>query len=274
MHIEHDKVLDGPLATALSMRDRNMVLLVRNALKTRNVVLVFQPVVQARNANLPAFYEGLIRVVDDTGRVIPAKEFIHYVETLEEGRLLDTIALELGLSTLAANSAMRLSINMSARSIGYPAWERALANAKAADPTILERLILEITESSAMDMPDVVVEFMANGQHEGITFGLDDFGAGYTAFRYFRDFSFDMVKIDKSFIRNIHSDADNQVLTEALVLIARQFDMFTVAEGVERVKDAEYLIDSGIDCLQGFLFGAPRITVRQPEAIDEHRKRA
>jgi EAL domain-containing protein (putative c-di-GMP-specific phosphodiesterase class I) len=96
-------------------------------------------------------------------------------------------------------------------------------------------------------------------QVHGVSFALDDFGAGYTAFRHFKDFYFDIVKIDRGFVRHIHEDADNQILTQALVSIAQHFDMFTVAEGIEVPAEAQYLIDAGIDCLQGYLFGAPQL---------------
>jgi len=118
-------------------------------------------------------------------------------------------------------------------------------------------LILEITESSAMLMPDLVTVFMADMQARGICFALDDFGAGFTAFRYLKDFYFDIIKIDGQFIRGIHADPDNQVLAQALITIARQFDMFTVAESVETAEDAKYLIDIGVDCLQGYYYGIP-----------------
>jgi EAL domain-containing protein (putative c-di-GMP-specific phosphodiesterase class I) len=126
-----------------------------------------------------------------------------------------------------------------------------------ADTSIAERLILEITESSAMVMPDLVTVFMADMQTRGICFALDDFGAGFTAFRYLTDFYFDIIKIDGQFIRGIRHEPDNQVLTQALVSIARHFDMFTVAESVESAEDAQYLVDIGVDCLQGYYFGIP-----------------
>ena len=66
-----------------------------------------------------AFYEGLIRIMDPSGRIIPAADFIGAVETRELGRKIDCLALEMGLDTLAAEPGIRLSINMSARSIGY-----------------------------------------------------------------------------------------------------------------------------------------------------------
>jgi len=207
--------------------------------------------------NRAAFYEAFIRILDEQGRVIPARDFMGAVDRHELGRRIDCLSLELGLAALAKEHTLRLSVNMSARSIGYPQWLATLERGLRADPTVGERLILEITEGSAMLMPDLVTVFMADMQARGICFALDDFGAGYTAFRYLKDFYFDIIKIDGQFIRGIARDPDNQVLAAALVSIARHFDMFTVAESVETAEDARYLIDIGFDCLQGYYYGIP-----------------
>lgn len=249
--------LDSPLAVADHLKRQRTIDMVRKALDERRALLAYQPVVQARMTNRAAFYEGYIRILDEQGRVIPARDFMAAVETSETGRRIDCLALEMGLTALSREPSIRLSINMSARSIGYPAWLTTLERGLRADPTIAERLILEITESSAMVMPDLVTVFMADMQARGICFALDDFGAGYTAFRYLKEFYFDIIKIDGQFIRGIARDPDNQVLTQALVAIARQFDMFTVAESVETAEDARYLIDIGVDCLQGYFYGIP-----------------
>jgi len=233
---------------------------VRDALRRNDVALAYQPVVLAAPGQAPAFYEGLIRIVDDTGRLIPARDFMNAVETTETGRIIDCKALQMGLRALAEHPALRLAVNMSARSIGYSAWQKTLNDGLAGDPGLAERLILEITESSAMLMPDLVTVFMNDLQSRGITFALDDFGSGYTAFRYLRDFVFDIVKIDGQFIRGIHADPDNQVLTRALISIGQHFDMFTVAESVETAEDAEFLQAAGIDCMQGHFFGAPSVS--------------
>ena len=247
----------SPLSYAVSERDRHVMDMVKEAISSQNVLLAFQPVIQAARPEQPAFYEGLIRILDGTGRIIPAKDFIEVIETSETGRQIDCLALRLGLETLAANPGLRLSINMSARSIGYRRWTEILHHGLKLGPTVAERLILEITESSAMIMPDIVQAFMAELQHRGITFALDDFGSGYTSFRYLRDFYFDILKIDGQFIRGIHKSPDNQILAQALISIARHFEMFTVAEFVETPEDAEFLTEIGIDCMQGYLFGAP-----------------
>jgi EAL domain-containing protein (putative c-di-GMP-specific phosphodiesterase class I) len=233
--------------------------MVDDAVRHKQVMLAFQPVVQARQQDFAAFYEGLIRVKDDTGRIIPAREFMSRIEETETGRIMDCLALEQGLATLYEHASLRLSINMSARSIGYERWMRILRRGLSRDPTVAERLILEITESSAMLVPELVVSFMDQLQRKGISFALDDFGAGFTSFRYLRDFFFDVVKIDGQFIRGVHADPDNQVLTRALVSIAQQFDMFTVAEFVESAEDAAFLTSIGVDCLQGYYFGAPTV---------------
>ena len=263
-----DPAPGSPLDFVTDHQSRLTMSTVRRAVERGDAVLAFQPIVQAARPCRPAFHEGLIRIIDETGRMVPLRDFMPLAEMSELGRQIDCTALALGLRALSEEPALRLSINMSARSIGYPDWMRTLRHGIGHDDSIAERLILEITESSAMGLPDEVRRFMAEVQDRGVSFALDDFGAGYTSFRYLRDFCFDMIKIDGQFIREIAQHPDNQVLTRALMSIARHFDMFTVAEHVETAEDAAFLIDIGIDCLQGYYFGAPTISPpwRSPQA--------
>lgn len=253
---------DTALNYAIMKRDRSVLDMVEQAVAHNQLLLAYQAVVPTTDQSRPAFYEGLIRVLDDTGRIIPARDFMSAVEPTETGRIIDCIALEKGLKMLMREPDLRLSLNMSARSIGYRRWVRTLNRRLDADPTLGERLILEITESSAMLIPELVIGFMQELQTRGVSFALDDFGAGFTSFRHLRDFYFDIVKIDGQFIRGVASNPDNQVLTSALIAIADQFDMLTVAESVETAQDAAYLTSLGINCLQGYYFGAP--TVKPP----------
>ncbi len=245
----HDFAADGI--------ERQTLRMVEQALRADRLMLAWQPVVVASEAARTVFHEGLIRVLDETGRIIPARDFMSAVETQDLGRLIDCASLEKGLATLARHPGLRLSINMSARSIGHSRWMQILQGALRADPNLGPRLILEITESSAMEVPELVLPFMDALQRAGISFALDDFGAGFTAFRYLKDFFFDIIKIDGQFIRNIHRDPDNQVLTQAMLSVGRHFDMLTVAETVETAEEAEWLRAAGVDCLQGYLFGRP-----------------
>ena len=251
---------ENPLNAAVSQRDRETMSMVHRALQRRDVLLAFQPIVQTTNPGKPAFYEGFIRVLDETGRIIPAGEFMGTVETTEMGRIIDCLSLEMGIDSLSRDLSLRLAINMSARSIAYPQWTRTLRRGLKACPTAAERLILERSEDSAMVMPDIVMVFMRDLQKQGISFALDDFGAGMTSFKYLRQFYFDFLKIDGQFIRGIADNPDNQCMTRALLAIAQQFDMFAVAESVETARDAEVLVAMGMDCMQGYYFGAPTVT--------------
>jgi EAL domain-containing protein (putative c-di-GMP-specific phosphodiesterase class I) len=256
----HAEGTSNPLDIAVANRDRSVLSMVRQAVDTKQVLLAFQPVVQSRRPDRVAFYEALIRVMDETGRIIPAKDFMHAIEETETGRIMDCLSLEKGLRALSDEASLGLSVNMSARSIGYPRWMRTLNRFLDRDPLLAERLILEITESSAMLVPELVVAFMADLHGRGISFALDDIGAGYTAFRFLKQFQFDILKIDGQFIRGIADDPDNQALTNALVSIGQHFDMFTVAEFVERPQDADWLAAAGVDCLQGYYFAAPTVS--------------
>lgn len=249
----------SPLDYAINQQTRITMPAVRDAVERGSGLLAYQPIVRAGQNGHVAFYEGLIRIVDDSGRIVPLKDFMPTAEKTELGRRIDCLSLSLGLKALHDSPGLRLAVNMSARSIGYPDWIWTLRRGVKENPLVGERLILEITESSAMEMPEQVNAFMSEVQKYGISIALDDFGAGYTSFRYLRDFCFDMVKIDGQFIRSIARQPDNQVLTSALQSIAHHFDMFTVAEQVETAEDAAFLTEIGIDCMQGFYFGAPTI---------------
>lgn len=251
--------VSSPVSEAMALQARLTGEVVARAVDRGDALLAYQPVVQADRPTSVAFHEGLFRIIDDIGRFIPLRDFMPQAETTELGRRIDCLALGMGLEALDRNPGLRLSINMSARSIGWPGWLRTMQEGAGGDDRITERLVLEITESSAMDMPELVTAFMREWQGRGVSFALDDFGAGCTSFRYLRDFNFDMVKVDGQFVRGIVSRPDSQVLTQALVDIAHHFDMFTVAESVETAEDAAHLIGMGIDCLQGYYFGAPTL---------------
>lgn len=247
------------LVQAAQRHDADVTAAVMRALDRKQAMLAFQPVLSAADPSRAAFHEALIRITDDSGRVVPAGEFIGSVEDGETGRRIDCLALELGLRELACQPALRLAVNMSARSIAYPPWTRVLDAGLAARPDVGERLILEITERSAMGMPELVIAFMEEVHERGVAFSLDDFGAGQTSLRYLRDFAFDILKIDGQFVRGIAECPDNRALTAAMIDIARHFEMLTVAENIETAEDAAAVTGMGVDCLQGWHCGMPTI---------------
>ncbi|MTH78954.1 EAL domain-containing protein [Paracoccus aestuariivivens] len=249
----------SPLDFMVDQKPRMTMAMVRRAVSDREAMLAFQRVVQSDRSDQVVFHEGSVRLIDETGRIVPLHDFMCAAELTELGRQIDCLALDLALHALAEDASIRLSVTMSARSIGYPAWMRALRDGIGRNANIAERLILEIGESSAMALPETVGPFMRELQSHGVNFALDDFGSGFMSVRYLRDFCFDMIKIDGRFIRDIAQQRDNQVLARALQSIAHHFDMCTVAKAVETAEDAAFLADLGIDCLQGGHFGGPTI---------------
>jgi EAL domain-containing protein (putative c-di-GMP-specific phosphodiesterase class I) len=257
----NDMDVADPLHYAIASRDADVIGLVRAALAAGRADLAFHPVMTADAAPRITFFEGLVRVMDDAGRIIPAAQFMPQIENNVLGRQIDCVSLALALDRLRQNPDLRLSINLSARSIADGEWRRILDDGLRDRTRLGERLIFEISETSAMQLHDVVIRFMQDMQPKGVSFALDGFGAGMTALRHLKDFFFDLVKIDKSFIRGIDTDPDNQVLAEALITVAHQFEMFAIADGVETAAEAAFLRTIGVDCLQGYLFGVPRFTL-------------
>lgn len=255
-----DQTPRDPLEYATSVRDRDVLSMVRTALATNNCQLALQPVRTTASGYPIAFHECLIRVMDETGRIIPAAQFMGQIEETSLGRDIDAASLRLAFQLLRQYPNRRLSVNVSARSLGDAAWRRVLETELASGTLQADRMILEISEDSAMQLPEVVIRFMEEMQPHGLAFALDDFGAGLTAFRHLKDFFFDLVKVDGHFTRNIHQDPDNQVLAEALITVAHQFEMFAVAEGVESQAEADFLISVGVDCVQGYHFGVPKFS--------------
>ena len=189
--------------------------------------------VSAANPRFPAFYEMLARLTLPGGRVLPAAAFLPHVEDGPLGRAIDRHALASACAALAENPGLRLSVNMSPLSMGDAGWLATLGAAAARDRRVTERLILEITETAAIEQSGQTLDFMEHVRGFGCAFALDDFGAGATGFRHFRDFRFDMVKIDGAFVQGISRSPDARLLVECLMAVARHFEMMTIAERVE-----------------------------------------
>jgi EAL domain-containing protein (putative c-di-GMP-specific phosphodiesterase class I) len=217
----------------------------------------FQPVVRADRPSFVAFHEMLVRMRLPSGEVVPAGAFMPVVERMSLGREIDRLALSRALALLEAQPGTRVSVNMSPLTMGDEGWLALFEEAAATRRDVLARLILEVTETEAIRDVGLTRDFMDHVRAAGVAFALDDFGAGATGFRHFRDLRFDMVKIDGAFVEGVATAPDAQVLVECLMAVARHFDMLTVAERVERPADAAWLARLGIDCLQGYLYARP-----------------
>jgi diguanylate cyclase (GGDEF)-like protein len=224
------------------------------ALNERRIVMAFEPVVEARSRNA-SFYECLVRMEQDDGQVLLAPDIVPVAEKLGLIRLVDHRVLELVVAELANSPNVLLSLNISPDTTMDPDWWASIESLMRAHPGVAERLIVEITETVAIQDIDNVRGFVTRLKNFGSRIAIDDFGAGYTSFRNLRKLGVDIVKIDGAFVQNIARSADDRAFVQTLIDLARRLEIKTVAEWVQDEASASMLRDWGCDYIQGRLIG-------------------
>jgi diguanylate cyclase (GGDEF)-like protein len=224
------------------------------ALNERRIVMAFEPVVDARSRE-PAFHECLVRMQQDDGQFLLAPDIVPVAEKLGLIRLVDHRVLELVVAELATAPSVQLSLNISPDTTMDPDWWASIESLMRAHPGVAERLIVEITETVAIQDIDDVRGFVTRLKNFGSRIAIDDFGAGYTSFRNLRKLGVDIVKIDGAFVQNIARSADDRAFVQTLIDLARRLGIKTVAEWVQDEESASMLRDWGCDYIQGRLIG-------------------
>ena len=224
------------------------------ALNERRIVMAYEPVVSTTSRQT-AFYECLVRMEQNDGRVLLAPDIVPVAERLGLIRLVDHRVLELVVSELAASADVQLSLNISPDTTMDPDWWVTIQSVMRAHPGIGERLIVEITETVAIQDVDDLRSFVTKLKNFGSRIAIDDFGAGYTSFRNLRKLGVDIVKIDGAFVQNIARSSDDRAFVQTLIDLARRLDLKTVAEWVQDEEAVSLLRDWGCDYIQGRLIG-------------------
>ncbi len=224
------------------------------ALNERRIVMAFEPVVETRSRNA-AFYECLVRMEQDDGQVLLAPDIVPVAEKLGLIRLVDHRVLELVVAELAASPSVQLSLNISPETTMDPDWWASIESLMRAHPGAAERLIVEITETVAIQDIDEVRGFVTRLKNFGSRIAIDDFGAGYTSFRNLRKLGVDIVKIDGAFVQHLARSSDDRAFVQTLIDLARRLEIRTVAEWVQDEESALLLRDWGCDYIQGRLIG-------------------
>jgi diguanylate cyclase (GGDEF)-like protein len=226
------------------------------ALNERRLVFAYQPIVSAKTKEA-VHYECLLRMQRTDGTVAAAGQFIPAAEQLGLVRLVDRHALEMTVAKLYANPHVTLAVNVSGTTAGDPSWLQSFINFVRANREVAQRIIVELTETAALDDFEESVLFVTNLREMGCRVAIDDFGAGYTSFRNLQMLHVDMVKIDGTFVRGLATSPDNQTFVRTLVHLAKNFNLKTVAEWVSSDEEADLLESFGVDYFQGFHFGEP-----------------
>ncbi len=227
-----------------------------SALNDRRVNLAFQPLVHAQSRETH-HYECLLRLRRDDGEMVSAAEFIMAAERLECVHLLDRRAMEIAQKTLKEWPDIRIALNVSAATVKQEDTARSYLDALRALGGDCERIIIEMTETVALEDPTMASRFSTEVRSFGCQFSIDDFGAGYTTFRNLMAIEADEIKIDGSFIRDLSLTPHKQVFVRMMVDLAQTFSVKTVAEMVGSREDADLLTRLGVDYLQGYMFGLP-----------------
>lgn len=223
------------------------------ALNDRRLVIAFEPVVKA-DTREPAFYESLVRMQHDDSLVL-APDVVPVAEKLGLIRLVDHRVLELVLAELASSPQVELSLNISPDTTTDPDWWASIESCLRANPSIAQRLIVEITETVAIRDIEDVRGFVTRLKNHGCRIAIDDFGAGYTSFRNLRKLGVDIVKIDGAFVQNVVYSSDDRAFVQTLIDLARRLELKTVAEWVQDAVAASLLRDWGCDYIQGRFIG-------------------
>lgn len=224
------------------------------ALNERRIFLAYETVAAAADRR-PAFYECLMRIRRPDGSLIAANDIVPVAERLGLVRLLDFRVLELVADEMAASPALQTSFNVSPASTTDPDWWAGLGSLLRQHAGVAERLIVEITESAAIQDIDETRGFVTRVKDLGCRIAIDDFGAGYTSFRNLRKLGVDIVKIDGAFVQHIMRSDDDRAFVRTLIDLAERLKLETVAEWVQDEAAAEMLAEWGCDYLQGALIG-------------------
>ena len=234
---------------------------VKQVLSDNTIVIFYQPISNVNSGEI-SHYEALLRVPDDNGNPLPPTDLIL---SAEKSGLIPELDLKIVEKVLEDHSHLRqlgiqfnVTINLSGLSFHNPNLVDTILNwfeEKQVDP---KRVIFEITETAAVADIGMTIKIMEKLKQSGCLFALDDFGVGFSSLYYLKQFPVDFVKIDGSFIRDLHCQPDDQVLVKALVEVARAFRKFTVAEFVECSETLSLLQKLGVNYAQGYHIGKPK----------------
>jgi EAL domain-containing protein (putative c-di-GMP-specific phosphodiesterase class I) len=230
----------------------------RAALGQERLLFAFQPVVCAISGEVD-YFECLLRMREPNGALIACGEFIAAAEETGLIGLIDRYVLNLAFAELATHPAVRLGFNVSGRTACDRPWLRSLMTLLRRRPEWARRLVVEITETAALDDLHESARFVDTLRHAGCRVALDDFGAGHTSLRHLQALAVDIIKIDGSFVRSLAARRENRIILRHLLGLTRGFGLGTVAEWVETADEAALLREEGVGYLQGYHFGRPTI---------------
>jgi len=230
--------------------------LIYSALAEHRFVLHGQPIVRLDSGALEAS-ELLIRMRKSraNGELVSPASFLPAAERFDLIGLIDEWVLGQAIDLGACGH--RVGVNVSAKTISDPRHVDRIEALLAGNPTAAQNLGFELTETAVAGDLDAARSFAIRIRRLGCVLALDDFGIGHGSFTYLRHLPVDFLKIDAQFVRNLRSDEEDRQVVQAIVGVARQFGIETIAEGVEDEATLVELSALGVDFAQGYVIGRP-----------------
>lgn len=233
----------------------------RRAVERQELELEFQPIVDLTDGSI-AGAESLIRWNHPSlGRISPAR----FVPILEEMRLIDEVGMwALNTACRAARewrdqglSDLTVAVNLSAQQLDNPLLDQAIERTLQRHALPAESLVLELTETAAMQDAARTLSLFAQFKALGVRLSLDDFGTGYSSLKYLLKLPFDKLKIDREFVVNVHRESGSQAICRSLCELAKGLGIGLIAEGAELPEEVAMLSQIGCRFIQGFYFSPP-----------------
>lgn len=223
------------------------------AVNDKRFRLVYQPVVDLKAGSSLHHYEVLVRFGDSASPY----PMIRMAEELDMIEPLDIAVVDETITRLAAEPDLKLAANVSGRTIISPAFIAAVRQMLAKSPNVAGRLLIEITESAAIDDLALADRHLSALRQEGCMICLDDFGAGAASLAYLQQLTLDIVKIDGRYIRELQHGGRESTFIRHLVRMCAELKVRTIAEMVENAAAEDAVRRAGVDFAQGWLYGAP-----------------
>ncbi|WP_231372865.1 bifunctional diguanylate cyclase/phosphodiesterase [Thioalkalivibrio sp. ALE9] len=233
---------------------------VRSALEQGTFFLEFQTI-QALGQSRPPMVEALLRIHDAKGLLMPG-QFIPLAETYDLMPDVDAWVVHQVLERLGQENDFRaaggmVSVNVSGRSLNNKAFLKAITETLKRLPECAHHLVVEITETAALESLDRTSEIIGQLSVLDVHFAIDDFGSGYSSFSYLKALPVSFVKIDGEFVRDMRNDRMSSAMIRAINEIAHSVERLSIAEYVEDEETLVTLRSMGVDYGQGFLLGHP-----------------
>ena len=231
----------------------------RRAVQKGELTVHYQPITELKTGCV-VMHEALVRWPHASKGVIPPADFIQMAE--DTGLILklgETVLRQacVWAARIGVDKRMPVAVNLSARQFNDPHLPELIERVLKESGLPADMLELEITESTVMQQTDATLAVMQRLRELGVSLAIDDFGTGYSSLAYLKRFPVDKLKIDKTFIDDLHRDSDDRTIVTVIIGLAHALGLKVVAEGVETEAQLEFLQRVGCDQIQGYLSGRP-----------------